>query len=95
MRVDHCKVNAISVLNVESLLCEHWEESGDLSHQFKVNPQQFALKIITPSVTLMNMEIIQFGVSNNRATTGHKLQEMSKKCLFLWITITGHKIGFM
>ena len=28
------------------------------------------------------MKIIQFGINNNRDTTGHKLQGMSKSCLF-------------
>ena len=54
MRVDNWKVNAISVLNVEYLLCEHRETSGDSSCQFKLYPQQFSLKINTPIVSLSN-----------------------------------------
>ena len=60
MRVDNWKVNAISILNVEYLLCEHWETSGNSSRQFKVYPQQFTVKISVPNVTLSNMKIIQF-----------------------------------
>ena len=82
MRVDNWQVNAISVLNVEYLLCEHWETSGDSSHQLKVYPLRFTVKINTPSVTLSNMKIFQFGINNNREITGHKLQGMLKNCLF-------------
>ena len=58
MRVDNWKVNAISILNVEYLLCEHWETSGDSSCKFKVYPQQFTVKINNSSVTLSNMKIV-------------------------------------
>ena len=75
-------MNAVSILNVEYLLCEHWETIGDSSHQFKVHPQQFDLKISTPNFTLNNMTLIQFRVNNTRATTGHKLQGVSKNCSF-------------
>ena len=82
MRVDNWKVNAVSILNVEYLLCEHWETSGDSSHQFRVYSQQFVVKISDPNVILTNMKIIQFLTNNNRATTGRRLQEISKDCLF-------------
>ena len=39
MIVDNWKMNAIWILNVEYLVCEHWETSGDSSRQFKVYPQ--------------------------------------------------------
>ena len=82
MRVDNWKVNTISVSDAEYLLCEHWENSGDTSKKFKVHPQEFTVQIKAPNLTLNNMKIFQFGVNNNRATTGHKLQGMSKDCLF-------------
>ena len=76
MRVDNWKLNAICNSNVEYLLCEHWETNGNLSHQFKVYPHQFTVKISAFNVTLSNMKIIWFRINNNRATTGHKLQGM-------------------
>ena len=67
-------MNAIYILNVEYLLCEPWETSGNSSRQLKVYPQQLTVKISAPKVTLSNMKIIQFGINDNRANTGHKLQ---------------------
>ena len=39
------------------------------------------MKINTPSVSLSNMEIVQFGINNDKETTGHKLQGMLENCL--------------
>ena len=58
MRVDNWKMNAICILNVEYLLCECLETSGDSSRQCKVYPQQLTVKISAPNVTLSNMKII-------------------------------------
>ena len=81
-RVDNWKVLAVTVSAVDYLLCEHWDTSGESPKTFKVYPQQITVQIKAPNVTLRKIKIIQFGINNNRATIGHKLQGMSKSCLF-------------
>ena len=81
-KFDAWKVNSISISDVEYLLCEHWEYKDNEPRRFKVFPQQFIVQIKTQNMEIKNIKIMQFGINNNTATTGHKLQGMSKDSLF-------------
>ena len=80
---DGHKVHTVSIDDCDHMLCEHWPRDKDKP------PRYFCLHEIKESViaqypfmgkqtTLGNINITQFGVNSNIATTGHKLQGMSK-----------------
>ena len=78
------KVNAVSVGDVEYIICEHWESTNERP------PATFHVKMMSDTVTIVTypnnnrtpiygIQIKQLGVNINIATTGHKLQGMSKE----------------
>ena len=87
---DGIHINTVSVDDVEYMVCEHWEGTVDKNNNY-IPPRSFKLK---PEVTQVDIKmklhgikkkfvikkvhIKQFGVLVNIATTGHKLQGMSK-----------------
>jgi len=71
---------------IEFILCEHTKKSKDEPSQtFKLPPKNFHVTVKFPLGTsnkFQNLEksrILMFPVNNNLATTGHKLQGMTKK----------------
>jgi len=81
---DGKKVLATSVDDIDHMLCEHWksEKEGEAPVQFKLKPETDSVVISLPvhgrNVSVGGIKITQFGVNSNIATTGHKLQGMSK-----------------
>ena len=87
---DGFHINTVSVNDVKYMVCEHWEGTVDNNNNY-IPPRSFRLY---PEVTKVdikmklygskkkmvfkNQYIKQFGVLVNNATTGHKLQGMSK-----------------
>ena len=81
------KVNTVSVDDVEHVLFEHWPEPPkNVSRYFKLKPQTFASIVQFPinpgcddiKLSLGNVNITQLAVNSTVATTGHKMQGMSK-----------------
>ena len=84
---DGKKVWTVSIDNVEWIEFEHYPAppSGK-ARTFRLTPQEFVVTIKFPlngdvTVTLGNAKITQIPVNSNVATTGHKLQGMSKDIL--------------
>ena len=85
--IDGYKVNTICIENVEYILCEHWEGKKQPDGSVKA-PKKFIIKPESDSYIIslvlhnqrvkIKSNIQQFGVLINNATTGHKLQGMSK-----------------
>lgn len=81
------KVYTININDIEYMLCEHWlekkdREAGKKAKQFKLFPEETTVMINLPlagqKLNVGGFKIKQFGVNSNIATTGHKLQGMSK-----------------
>ena len=89
---DGYKVRTVSAADVEYILCEHWEGKKDI-HGNILPPKKFKVYLEKSSAAMtINMhginvttpiKIHQFGLLNNIATTGHKLQGMSKDRLIV------------
>ena len=82
------KVNAVSVGDVEYIICEHWESFDDRPPStFHVPMMSDTVKIQTyingSRIMLNGIQIKQLGVNINIATTGHKLQGMSKDVIIV------------
>jgi hypothetical protein len=81
---DGKKVIAVSGDDCEHMLCEHWEaeKEGEMPARFKLKLEDDSVIINMPiqgeTVSIGGVKISQFGVNSNIATTGHKLQGMSK-----------------
>ena len=81
---DGRKVWTVSVDDVEWMEFEHYPTpTGTKARTFRLKPQEFTATIKFPlteslSHTLGNVKVKQVPVNSNIATTGHKLQGMSK-----------------
>ena len=91
---DGKKVNTVSVDDVKWLHFEHWPKPPrNASRFFKMKPRKFSskTKMEFPKsqfdddlrLTIGNVSFTQFAVNSNIATTGHKLQGMSKDALIV------------
>jgi len=88
---DGRKVWTVSAEDVEWVQFEHWpnEAPKNVSRQFKLKPQTFSTTVQFPlgsdcgdlKLRVGNIRVTQIPVNSNIATTGHKLQGMSKKIL--------------
>jgi len=85
-----CKVYTVEANALEFILCERTKKSKDEPSQtFKLPPKIFHVTVKFPwgtSNKFLNFEksrILMFPVNNNFATTGHKLQGMTKKYLIV------------
>jgi hypothetical protein len=81
------KVLTVSVDDIKDMLCEHWlekkeREAGKTAKKFRLVPEEDSVVINLPitgqKLDIGGFKIRQFGVNSNIATTGHKLQGMSK-----------------
>jgi hypothetical protein len=83
------KVYTVQANEVEYILCEHSKkEKTDSSRTFMLPPQVFPVTVNYPigsreCLKLEKSKIIQFPINNDLATTGHKLQGMTKKYLIV------------
>jgi len=84
------KVYTVEANGVEFILCEHTKKTKDEpSRTFKLPPKIFHVTVKFPLGTsnkFLNSEIsriLVFPVNNDLATTGHKLQGMTKKFLIV------------
>ena len=86
---DGKKVWTASIDSVEWIEFEHYPTPpGKKARTFKLAPQEFSAKIKFPlnediTVTVGNATVTQVPVNSNIATTGHKLQGMSKDTLIV------------
>jgi hypothetical protein len=75
-------INTVSVDDVEYIICQHYENTLATSKLFKLFPEpnsvKINLKLLGNIVTIGGIHITQFPVNSNIATTGHKLQGMTK-----------------
>lgn len=91
---DGKKVTTISVNDCEYMLCEHWKakEDGKPPKKFKLKPEADNYELKMPMqgfVVPFKVNVTQFGVISSIATTGHKLQGMTKEN----IIVTSWKYG--
>lgn len=86
------KVYTVSVDDVEWVEFEHWPEPPKNSTRtFRLTPQTFSATIKLPltndcdglTIKVGNVRVSQIPVNSNIATTGHKLQGMSKDSLIV------------
>ena len=84
------KVHTVEANDVQFILCEHTKKSvNEPSRTFKLPPKIFHVTVKFPIGTsnkFLNLEksrILMFPVNNDLATTGHKLQGMTKKFLIV------------
>ena len=85
---DGKKVWTVSVDDVEWVEFEHYPTNGTKARTFKLKPQEFSATIkfpLTETITTSvgNAKVKQVPVNSNIATTGHKLQGMSKDILIV------------
>jgi hypothetical protein len=89
---DGRKVNTASVDDIESIQFRHWPKPPpNVPPLFNLKPQDFSCIIQLSladfcddiKLSLGNVRIRQFPVNSNIATTGHKLQGMSKDVLIV------------
>ncbi len=84
------KVHTVEAHDVQFILCEHTKKNvNEPSRTFKLPPKIFHVTVKFPIGTsnkFLNLEksrILMFPVNNDLATTGHKLQGMTKKFLIV------------
>ena len=86
---DGRKVWTISSEHVQYVQFEHWPEPPrNAKRYFRMKPQEFTTKIDFPltqdcKMKIGNVSVTQIAVNSNIATTGHKLQGMSKDSLIV------------
>jgi hypothetical protein len=85
---DGKKVWTVGINNVDWIELEHFPTQGNSRRTFKLTPQTFSATINFPlsegiTVKLGNASITQIPINANIATTGHKLQGMSKDILII------------
>lgn len=95
---DGRKVFTVTADDCEYMLCEHWkaEKEGEDPVQFKLEPEHDSVVMRLPLfqgklVSVGGVKVSQFGVNSNIATTGHKLQGMSKDNVVVVSWSTQHK----
>ena len=80
-------INTVSIDEVEYMLCEHYEDTLAQSKTFRLYPEKDAvtikLKLFGNIVKIGGTTMTQFPVNTNIATTGHKLQGLSKDYLIV------------
>ena len=86
-------VNTVSVDDVEYIVCEHWEgkkgKNGEMipPKRFKLLPEkdtvEIKLTLHRKPLLFQKIRMTQFGIQVNIATTGHKLQGMSKDIIIV------------
>jgi hypothetical protein len=80
-------IPTVSIDSVEYMLCEHHKDSIYKIKTFKIYPEKESVKINLKMfgniITIGGVSITQFPVNSNIATTGHKLQGMSKDFLIV------------
>ena len=89
---DGRKVNTVSIDDIECMQFQHWPKPPEnVSPFFKLTPEDFS-SVVQLSLTDFcddvklasgNVNITQIPVNSNVATTGHKLQGMSKDVLIV------------
>jgi hypothetical protein len=84
------KVNTVEANDVEFLLCEHSKKAiNEPSRTFKLPSKTFQVTEHFPlgsqkkNLKLERSRIVQFPINNDLATTGHKLQGMTKQFLIV------------
>jgi len=86
---DGRKVWTVSSEDVRWVKFEHWPSAPrNATRYFKLKPQTFPTNVRFPvaqgcSMMLGNVSVTQLAVNSNIATTGHKLQGMSKDTLIV------------
>ena len=74
-------VNTVQASNVNYMICKREKEKEtDPDEYFKIEPKKSAVKIscrYLGNLPIKGINMTQFGVIDNIATTGHKLQGMS------------------
>lgn len=85
---DGRRVNTVNIDDVEYIVCQRWPKKNetDAPKYFKLVPETdsviISLNVIgNNSHKIGGVTMTQFGVNNNIATTGHKLQGLSKDAL--------------
>ncbi len=84
------KVNTVEAADVEYIQCEFSKKKEtDATRMFKVSMKTFEVTIKLPVnqgkdfIKLSKCKILQFPLNNDLATTGHKLQGMTKKIMIV------------
>ena len=81
-------VPTVSVDDVDHMVCEHYADSIKPLAKFKLYPNKDSAKMkvkISKNVTSVGgVNLTQFPVNSNIATTGHKLQGMTKDALIVY-----------
>ena len=76
-----------TVSDIEYMLCEHYEDSLTPFAKFKLYPVKESvkinLKLLGNMMSIGGISMTQFVVNSNIATTGHKLQGMTKDSLIV------------
>ena len=80
-------VPTVSVDDVEYMICQHYEDSVTPLAKFKLFPEKESakinMKILGNMASIGGINVTQFPVNSNIATTGHKLQGMTKDSLIV------------
>ena len=80
-------IPTVSVDDVEYMICQHYEDSITPLAKFKLFPEKESakinLKILGNMASIGGINVTQFPVNSNIATTGHKLQGMTKDSLIV------------
>ena len=80
-------INTVSIDDFEYILCEHYPDSLCKIKTFKLIPEsdsaKINLKMQGQIMAIGGVNITQFPVNSNIATTGHKLQGMTKDALIV------------
>ena len=84
------KVRTVEAIDVEYILCEHSQKNqNDPPKTFKLPSRLFQVTVKFPLgdnkkfFTMEKSRIEQFPINNDLATTGHKLQGMTKRFLII------------
>ena len=85
---DGYKVNSVCVTQTERITCECPRKSQDSPRKFfALEPESLSVAVSLPMfgnrVKIGGINVTQYGVNSNIATTGHKLQGMSKDNLIV------------
>ena len=80
-------IPSVSVDDVEYMICQHYDDSITPLAGFKLFPEKESakvnLKILGNMAFIGGINMTQFPVNSNIATTGHKLQGMTKDSLIV------------
>ena len=82
------KVNTVEASDVKEIVCEY-TNCNSANRTFSLPMKEFEVSVKFPMghgkrfFTLKNLKVTQFPINNDLATTGHKLQGMTKKYLIV------------